>query len=399
VLELGRWSRRRFLASSAGLPLSALGLPLAALALAPDEELVPFSDYTDDYRVDAQANSPRVKTFDLRNLTSLKTPAEDFFAFHQTKTVASEAASWRLRIGGLVKRPVELTLEDLKKRPRRDVAVTIECSGNSGDSRIMNGLVSTAVWSGVGLAEVLKECSLLPEAREVVFLGMDVEDDRKFEAGNASYSSPHGWSLYVQDALSPDPLLAFGMNGAALPPEHGFPLRLVMPGWYGMAQIKWLTRVEVIDRPYEGRQMARNYQSLRAVKTVEGPIWLDSSITRNNLKSVIARVTRRGVGERVEFRIAGAAWGGAARITGVEVQIDGGSWVGATVDQRAGDAAWVLWSLVWKGAEAGEHVLVSRAINARGEVQPTREEMRERVISNREDNSQWARRVVIDSRA
>jgi DMSO/TMAO reductase YedYZ molybdopterin-dependent catalytic subunit len=251
---VGRWSRRRFLVSSAGFPLSAL-------ALSPDEELVPFSDYTDDYRVDAQADNPRVKTFDLRKLTSLTTPAEDFYAFHQTKTVDADAASWRLRIGGLVKKPVELTLEDLKKRPRRDVAVTIECSGNSGDPRVMNGLVSTANWSGVGLADVLKECVVQPEAREVVFLGMDVEDDRKFEAGNASYPSPHGWSLYLQDALAPDNLLAFGMNGAPLPPEHGFPLRLVMPGWYGMSQIKWLTRIEVMDRPYEGRHMARNYQS------------------------------------------------------------------------------------------------------------------------------------------
>jgi DMSO/TMAO reductase YedYZ molybdopterin-dependent catalytic subunit len=381
---VGRWSRRRFLVSSAGLPLSAL-------ALAPDEELVPFSDYTDDYRVEAQADNPRVKTFDLRHLTSLTTPAGEFYTFHQTKTIEADAGSWRLKIGGLVKRPAELTLDDLKKRARRDVAVTIECSGNSGDPRIMNGLVSNAVWTGVALAEVLKECSPLPEAREVVFFGMDVEDDRKFEAGNVNYPSPHGWSLYVQDAMSAENLLAFGMNGQPLPPEHGFPLRLVMPGWYGMSQIKWLTRIEVIDRPYEGRHMARNYQSLRALKSAEGTLWVDGSITRNNLKSVVARVTRRGT----DYKIAGVAWGGPAKIYAVEVQIDRGRWARAAIDQRAGDAAWALWSLAWKEPAAGEHVVVSRAVNARGEVQPTRDEMRERVISNREDNSQWARRIVI----
>jgi DMSO/TMAO reductase YedYZ molybdopterin-dependent catalytic subunit len=259
----------------------------------------------------------------------------------------------------------------------------------------MNGLVSNAVWSGVGLADVLKECSVLPEAREVVFLGMDSEDDKKWEAGNASYPSPHGWSLYVQDALAPDNLLAFAMNGAPLPPEHGFPLRLVMPGWYGMSQIKWLTRIEVIDRPYEGRHMARNYQSLRAVKAPEGTLWLDSSISRNNLKSVIARVTRRPLGERFEYKIVGAAWGGPAAIASIEVQIDGGAWVRASIDQRAGDAAWVLWSAPWKEPAAGEHNLVSRAINGRGDVQPTRDEMREKLVSNREDNSQWRRRIVI----
>jgi len=389
---VGRWSRRRFLASGAGLPF--LGF-----ALAPDEELVAFSDYGPEFRTDAQAESPRVKSFDLRTLTSLTTPAEDFFAFHQTKTVLADSNDWRLRIGGLVKRPVELSLPDLLKRPdRRTVTTTIECSGNTGDPRIMNGLVSTASWSGVSLAEVLKECSLSPEAREVVFLGMDSEEDKKFEAGNTSYSSPHGWSLYLQDALAEDNLLAFEMNGKPLTPEHGFPLRLIMPGWYGMSQIKWLTRIEAIDRPYEGRQMARNYQSLRAVKSPAGTLWLDSSISRNSLKSVITRVTRRPIAERFEYKIAGAAWGGPAKIVRVEVQIDGDAWRSATIDHRAGDAAWVLWSMPWSEPADGEHVLVSRAINARGDIQPTREEMREKLISNREDNSQWPRSIVIDSR-
>jgi DMSO/TMAO reductase YedYZ molybdopterin-dependent catalytic subunit len=386
------WSRRRFLRSSAGIPFSAL-------TLAADEEVVPFSDYAPEFRMDAQSENPRVKAFDMRRLTSLTTPAEEFFAFHQTKTVEANAATWRLRIGGLVKRPVELSLDDLRGRAgRRELAATIECSGNSGDPKVMNGLVSNAVWSGVGLADVLKECAVQPEAREAVFLGMDVEEDKKWEAGNASYLSPHGWSLYLQDAMAPDNLLAFVMNGAPLPAEHGFPLRLVMPGWYGMSQIKWLTRIELIDRPYEGRHMARNYQSLRAVKSPEGTLWLDSSISRNNLKSVIARVTRRLVDKRFEYKIAGAAWGGPARIASVEVQIDSGAWVRASIDQRAGDAAWVLWSAPWREPAAGEHVLVSRAINARGDIQPTRDEMREKLISNREDNSQWPRRIIIDSR-
>lgn len=338
-----------------------------------------------------------MKAFDLRKLTSLTTPAAEFFAFHQTKTVEADAAKWRLRIGGLVKQPVELSLDNLRSRAgRRELVVTIECSGNTGDPRVMNGLVSNAVWSGVGLADVLKECSVLPEAREVVFLGMDSEEDKKWEAGNASYLSPHGWSLYLQDALAPDNLLAFAMSGTPLPLEHGFPLRLVMPGWYGMSQIKWLTRIEVTDRPYEGRHMARNYQSLRAVKSPEGTLWLDSSISRNNLKSVIARVTRRAVAERFEYKIAGAAWGGPARIDRIEVQIDGGVWLRASIDQRAGDAAWVLWSTPWREPAAGEHILVSRAINARGDIQPTRDEMREKLVSNREDNSQWPRRIIIE---
>jgi DMSO/TMAO reductase YedYZ molybdopterin-dependent catalytic subunit len=375
---------------------ASAGFPLSALALEPGEELVPFNDYGPEFQVEAQADSPRVKCFDLRRLTSGVTTAAEFFTFHQTRSVSADAPSWRLRVGGLVKRPAEFTLRDLLDRPgRRDLEATLECSGNSGDARLMNGLVSNGVWTGVSLAAVLQECSVAAEAREVVFLGMDTEEERKWEAGNATYISPHGRSVYVQDAMAPDNLLAFALNGQPLPPEHGFPLRLVMPGWYGMAQIKWLTRIEVIDRRYEGRHMARNYQSLRAVQAPEGALWLDTSIARNNLKSVICRVTRRRSAAGFSYRIAGAAWGGPARIDRVEVQVDGSPWRAASLDRRGGDAAWVLWSADWSDPAPGLHILVSRAINARGEIQPTREQLQATRASNREDNSQWPRTLML----
>jgi hypothetical protein len=130
------FGRRKFLEWSAAIPLTALALP-------PDEELVPFTDYGREFRIEAQADNPRVKCFDLRRLASWTTPSGDFFAFHQTDTVHADAGDWRLRIGGLVRRPAEFSLQDLLNRTgRRDLAVTIECSGNSGDSRLMNGLVS-----------------------------------------------------------------------------------------------------------------------------------------------------------------------------------------------------------------------------------------------------------------
>jgi DMSO/TMAO reductase YedYZ molybdopterin-dependent catalytic subunit len=382
-------NRRRFLAAGAGLPFAALAIPAG-------EELVPFQDYDSAFRVEAQSGNPRVKCFDLRTLTSWKTGSEDFFAFHQTETIRADAAAWRLRIGGLVRHPAEFSLQDLLNRSdRRDLAVTIECAGNNGDSRLMNGLVSNSVWTGIGLASILNECGLQPEAREVVFLGMDAEQEKKWEAGNASFLSPHGRSVFVQDAMLPDNLLAFRMNGEPLPHEHGYPLRLVMPGWYGVAHVKWLTRIEVIDRRYEGRHMARNYQSLRAVQSNGETFWLDTSISRTNLKSVIARVTRRRTGSTFQHTIHGAAWGGAARIDRVEVRIDGGAWRSAAIGKRGPDSAWLLWSLEWNDAAPGPHTLVSRALNARGEIQPTRDELRAKLISNREDNSQWPRKVVI----
>src|SRR5205085_5441701 len=199
----------------------------------------------------------------------------------------------------------------------------------------------------------------------------DSEEEKKWEAGNQAYASPHGRSIYAQDAQSPENLLAFRMNGQPLAAEHGFPLRLILPGWYGMAQVKWLTRIEVIDRRYEGRHMARNYQSLRAANTPEGTLWLDTSISRNNLKSVIARVTRRRAGGRFDYRIAGAAWGGTSKIETVEVQVNGGPWRPARIEERNGDSAWLLLSLDWRDAAPGSHVLVSRAANSGGETQPT----------------------------
>jgi DMSO/TMAO reductase YedYZ molybdopterin-dependent catalytic subunit len=145
-----------------------------------------------------------VKCFDLRQLTQSINPSSDFFTFHQTETIEANIKYWRLRVGGLVMRPAEFTLDGLLGRTgRRDIAMTIECSGNSGDRSIMNGLVSTAVWTGVGLAEILRDGGVRPEAREVVFFGMDNEQDKKWEAANAEFSSPHGWSIFVQDALAP----------------------------------------------------------------------------------------------------------------------------------------------------------------------------------------------------
>jgi hypothetical protein len=142
--------------------------------------------------------------------------------------------------------------------------------------------------------------------------------------------------------------------------------------------------------------MARNYQSLRAVQSAQGTLWLDTSISRSNLKSIIARVTRRRAGSRFEYKIAGAAWGGAAKIKTVEIQVDSEPWQPAHVEQGNADSAWSLWSLDWRDAGPGTHILVSRATNVRGEMQPTREALRSRLISNREDNSQWPRSLVIE---
>ena len=382
--------RRAILKAAAGMAL--VGIPRELWALEEGEEVIDFADL-DGYRVENGAENPRVKFFDLRRLTSWKTPQDEFFVFHQTRTVQASLADWRLRIGGFVDKPRELTLDQIRQRTgRRELAVTIECSGNNAYATA-NGQVSNGVWTGVGLAPILKECRLRPEAREVAFFGMDLERER-----DAPAAAAHGRSLSVQDALDPDTMLAYALNGSPLSPEHGFPLRLIVPGWYGMTQIKWLNRIEVLDRRYEGSHMARNYHTIRGAGTLDAGTVLETSISKTRLKSVIARVTRRKDAKGAyAYRISGAAWGGPSALKAVEVRIDESEWRAARLGERGGDFAWTLWSIDWNEARPGPHAVVSRAIDVAANLQPTSAEWQASVKSTREDNSQWVRRIVIPS--
>jgi DMSO/TMAO reductase YedYZ molybdopterin-dependent catalytic subunit len=377
--------------------LAALGIPESAWALQDGEELVTFTDYTADFKIEASPANTRVRCYDLRRLTTWATPNDEFYAFHQTTTQQVDPAQYRLRISGFVDKPRELTLDQIKARPdRREIPVTLECSGNSTRPQRMSGLLSNGVWTGVGLASLLKECGVKPEAREVVFLGLDMEKEKKAAAGNREFEAGHGRSIYVQDAFNPEAMLAFSLNGQPLPAEQGFPLRLILPGWYGMTQIKWLGRIHVLDRRYEGQHMTRNYLAVRNVETdAAGPLWLDTSISKTNMKSVVARMTRRRVGGGWEYRVTGPAWGGQVPIAKVDVQIDGGPWQTATLEPSRGPYAWRLWSLTVKDLPAGKHTVVSRATDTNGKVQPTPEERRNQIASGREDFAIWTREVLI----
>jgi DMSO/TMAO reductase YedYZ molybdopterin-dependent catalytic subunit len=343
------------------------------------EELVDFTDYPPDFRTDVQSAGPRVKIFDLRHLTAWQTPAEEFFTFHQGKTPDSiDLKRWRLQISGSIARPRTLTLSDLMQLPRKELAAAIECSGNNGHPRLMNGLVSNGIWAGIELAPLLRDCGVLPEAREVVFFGADVERERKWPAGDRELEAPHGRSIFIQDALESGAILALQLNGRALSPEQGYPLRLIVPGWYGMTQIKWLNRIVLLDRRYEGRHMARNYHSIR---NAPENLVLETSISRMRLKSVVARVTRR----QSTHMITAAAWGGP--IDRVQIRIDEGQWRDAATFDKGSAYSWSLWELPWKDASPGPHTIVSRAIDSQGRIQPVRSEFE----STREDNSQWIR--------
>jgi len=388
-------TRREWIAGGAAA-LAALGIPSELWSLQAGEELVDFADYTPEFKVEAQARNPRVRCFDLRRLTSWITPPDEFYTFNQTEVLHLDTSQWRLRVDGFVDRVMVFTLDDLKRRPdRREEAVTLECSGNATRPTRMSGLLSNAVWSGVSLASILKECGVKAEAREVVFIGMDQEKEKKFQAGNEEYTLGHARSIYIQDVLNPEAMLAYAMNGKPLTAEQGFPVRLILPGWYGMTQVKWLAHIHVLDRRYEGQHMDRNYLSLRAVDGPDNTVWLDTSISKNNLKSAVARVTRRKTSGGYEYTISGAAWGGQTPIDKVEVRADDGAWRPAKITEGHGKYAWILWSIDWPNPASGKHTLVSRATDANGMIQPTEDELKKRIASGRENNAQWPRPIVI----
>jgi sulfane dehydrogenase subunit SoxC len=282
---------------------------------------------------------------------------------------AVDAAAWRLTVGGRVGTALELSLDDLRARDSATMPVTMECAGN-GRAQLEPHVVSqpwlaeavgTAEWTGVPLATLLEEAGLAGDAREVVFTGLD----RGVEGG---VEQLYERSLPLAEARNA--LLAYACNGEPLPPQHGFPLRLVVPRWYGMTNVKWLTRITVVAEPFEGYQMVTGYR-MRTHEDDEG-----SPVTRIEPRALMVPpgipdfMTRKRFLRPGPVRIEGRAWSGWGPIGRVEVSVDGGgSWQDATVGSAPGPAAWAPWSLEWDAPE-GEHELCVRATDATGRSQP-----------------------------
>jgi DMSO/TMAO reductase YedYZ molybdopterin-dependent catalytic subunit len=282
---------------------------------------------------------------------------------------AVDATTWRLRLDGLVSRPVELSLDDLRDRARITMPVTLECAGN-GRARLqprplsnpwLLEAIGTAEWGGTPLGPILDEAGLLDDAREIVFTG----SDRGFQGG---VEMDYQRSLSIADARRPEVLLVDEMNGEPLQPQHGFPVRLLVPGWYGMASVKWLRRIEAVSRPFEGYQQGSTYR----YKTDRDDPGIP--VSRIRVRALMSPpgipdfFTRRRLVDAGHVRVSGRAWGGRAPIQRVEVGVDG-SWSEAELQPALGEFAWRGWSFDWD-AQPGEHTLVCRATDADGEVQP-----------------------------
>ena len=360
-----RMSRRDVLlqGSMAVAGLALLRAPRLAHAFSaqPGEEVLTWLDQP------APNPVPEVVGKQLRweDLDGWFTPNDQFFTVAHYDKPVLDAAAWRLQLGGLVQQPLTLTLDDLKSRPRQEVTFTLECSGNHGLPFFWGG-IGNATWAGASLAPVLQEAGVLDQGIEVVFFGSDtgVEDVRDIKM-----PQHFARSMSVADAMDPHNLLCYEMNGEPLPQLHGFPVRLIAPGWYGIANTKWLQRIEVLPTRYENRFMARDYVTIREQRIEGQSVWTETSVGRAMLKSAPAKVTRAGG----QYRIIGAAWG--APIAQVEVQIDGGPWLPATIDEgEDAEFAWKLWSLEWSSAAAGEHAITSRAIDTDGHIQPAQDD-------------------------
>ena len=278
--------------------------------------------------------------------------------------------AWRLEIGGHVARPISLPITDLRALPARTLRVTMECAGNGRGLMSprypsmpwLNEAVGTAEWTGTPLKQVLDRAGLNEDVSELAFIGADRGFDRGVEHN-------FGRSLKRELALAEDVLLVWAMNGQTLLPQHGFPLRLIVPGWYGMASVKWLMRIEALRQPYQGFQQVVGYH-YRAQPDLPG-----TPVTHMRVKSLLVPpgipdwYTRHRLVDAGPVEIFGRAWSGAGvPIVRVELAING-RWQEAKLEPPQGKYAWQAWRSIWR-AEGGEYELACRATSADGERQP-----------------------------
>src|ERR1051326_4692016 len=252
------------------------------------------------------------------------------------------AETWRLNIGGLVRKPLSLSLDEIKARPSQTMAVTMECAGNGralfAPRRIsqpwLNEAIGNAEWTGTSVWGILEDAGIREDAIEVVFTGID----RDVEGGEIqSYQR----SLTIAEARRKEVLLAYAMNGKPLEPQHGYPLRLLVPGWYGMTSVKWLDSIEAVTEPFEGYQMSRAY---RYSKSPDEPGEVVTTIRVRALMippGIPDFLTRIRLLEAGPVNITGRAWAGKSKVSRVEFSTDdGATWAAARMDQQPSPFAW-----------------------------------------------------------
>jgi DMSO/TMAO reductase YedYZ molybdopterin-dependent catalytic subunit len=305
-----------------------------------------------------RAQKPEISSFDFSLLDEWITPADLFFVREHFPAPRVSSAGWKLSLSGAVSTPLDISFDELLAQPRKALPVTMECAENP----VAGGLISHAEWSGVSLAALLAKARPGEEGRVVRLSGAD------------GFSR----SIPIEKAMHPDTLIAHNMNGEKLPVNHGFPLRAVVPGWYGMDSVKWLRSVEVLagDTPAQG--YLRQVRSLLAGTRPAG------AVTAMNVKAAFSRPLDGAILMGRRFVVRGAAWAGENRVRQVDASVDGGkSWHAARLASDPQAYAWVHWSYVWTIPGAGAYELVVRASDDKGREQPLER------ASDRIDDYEW----------
>jgi len=366
------------IAATAGLPF------WSKLALAQNEELVPFTDVPATFAAPPVIPGS-VHFLDTREVESFYTPVDDFYIVQHYNQPEIAEADYRLRITGLIDNPIVLTLDDIKSRPKVEIDAGFECGGNRPS--VFQGLIGNARWGGTSLRDILLEAGIRPEGIEVVFYGADAGSET---IRDTETEQNFGRSMHQTDALRPDIMLAYEMNGEPLNLYHGAPVRVLVPGWYGVANVKWLNQIHVQDRRYMGRFQARDYVTLarRDIGGIER--WEERSVTRMRLKSSIIRVTRGPGGHT----ITGFVLNDGTPLRSIEIKVDDGPWRDAEIDSESTQYSWKLFNYAWSDATSGEHTIVSRVTDANGQVQATEAEMPEK-RTRWENYGQFPRTLMI----
>lgn len=383
-------SRRAAIKGGAALMgLATLGLSGWSVAQAGSEDVIPWADVPEGFDPSA---GPGPHSLDTRTMqtSSFITPVEDFFSVQHYGPTQIDPATYKLRVSGLVNKEMELTLDELKRRPRRELIAGFECSGNNPTR--LNTLVGNAHWAGTSLAALLKDAGLKSTAREVVYFGADhgTEEIAHGGAQPQKYEQNFARSVAVEDAMNPDVLIVWEMNGAPLPAKNGGPVRLLVPGWYGVCNAKWLKHIQVQDRRFMGRFMARDYVTLIERSDGDETVWEETSVSRIQLKSMVARLAR----DDSRFVATGFVLNDGTPLRSVEVRLDNGPWQAATMDRQNTKYSWKLFTFEFAAPGPGDHTIVSRATDVNGTVQPEAGDLQSKK-SRWENNGQFVRKFRV----
>jgi DMSO/TMAO reductase YedYZ molybdopterin-dependent catalytic subunit len=377
----------------AGAGLSLLPDMVSAAAQLSTGDLVPFDDIPQNFTTKRAGTftlpGEDVAGVDLRTL-SWRVRPEDTFVVSHYNTPRLAAADWRLQIDGTVARPQQITLDGLKQRQRVQRTTMFECGGNR--EGVLHRMVTNATWTGCSLRALLDEARPAKDVLDVIFWGADQGEET---IRNEKYTMNFARSMSLADALETDAILAYELEGAPLPAVHGFPVRLVVPGWYGVANVKWLQRIEFSPRRFLGRFMGRDYVTIMGQKKGDRIEYTETSVTRMQVKSVVARVTRPPGGAAGNFTVAGAAWTDGTPLQTVEVQVDGAAWRPVRLEKPpAGSSptAWTLWTADIDPLASGPHTIASRATDRLGRTQPADLSLKK---SNWENNAIWVRKIKV----